>query len=259
MKKYWVFILVLLAEIACQKDEIQQEGDVEEAVEEGDLSLSGKIINGNVHEFGGSAFKLQLIKGDVDVTDFDENYNHPEAQIFITEKGNLSFEFTGLQEGKYTLWVTKRGYKSSVRVVELKRKASFPISILMEKGYVGFTGGVQILDEEGNDLSEIRVNRNSTLSVFFYLYNGKGTTDSFNFRYCSNEGYLGKSFIVNGEIVHLYSDWIKEIKPCKGILKPNEIALIEVVIDPLVYVLREHSSCHVHISIDVGLELNLVY
>lgn len=254
-----MFILILFVVIACQKDEIQEERNTEEVTEEGDLSLSGKIINGNVYEFGGSAFKLQLIRGDVDVTAFNESYNYPEAQIFITEKGNLNFEFNGLQEGMYTLWVTKKRFKSRVHVVNLRRRTPVPVSILMEKGYTGFTGGVQILDEEGNDLSEIRVNRNSTMSVFFYLYNGKGTKDSFDFKYWSNEGYVGKSFIVDGEIVHLYSDWIKEIKPCKGILKPNEIRLIEVVIDPLVYVLREHSSCHVHINIDTGLEFNIVY
>ncbi len=256
MRKYGVFIWMLFAVVACQKNEMREEERKEEREEGHVLSLSGEIVNMNVNESGASSFKLQLVRGEIDATDFDENDCHPEAQVFITGKGKSDFEFTGLQEGKYTLFVSKNGYKSHVKTVLLRRYISIPLRIIMEKGDAGFSDKIQILDEEGNDLSEIRINRNSTMSVYFYLYNGKGVRESYHIRHIHNDGYLGKSFIIDGEIVHLYSNWVKEIKPSSGTLDPNEITLIEAVIDPLVYLLKEHSGCNIYINEDLRLKLS---
>jgi hypothetical protein len=255
IEKYCILILVLFAVISCQKDEIPKEEE-HTNTKEYNLSLSGSLTNSNVADLGASSFKLQLIKGEISLTDFDENNSHPNAQVFITEKNKNSFEFNNLQEAKYTLFASKRGYKVSRELIEILQNEPNVTSIRMEKGSSGFTGKLQILSEDGNDLSEIKINRNSTISVFFYLYNGKGTNESFGISHLHNEGYLGKSFIINDKIEHLYSDWIKEIKPRSGILEPNEIKLIEVVIDPIVYLLKEHSSCNVSINYDFGFSLS---
>lgn len=251
MRKYWVFILMLFVAAACQKDEVQEE----ERAEESDLFLKGSVANTNIYELGGSAFKVQLIKGEIDVTGFDESYSHPEAQIFITEKGCLDFEFNGLQEGKYTLWVTKRGYKSFVKVIELNRRFLIPVLAMMEKGDGGLTDGMQILDENGKEISEMRIDR-YTASVFFYLYNGKGTCELYNIQNLHKDN-LERNVIIDGECVHLYSNWLKEIKPCSGLLNPNEIILIELVVDPLTYLLKKHSDCNIYINLK--LRLNLSY
>ena len=240
MRKYWVFILVLFVTLACQKKEIREE----EVAEEHDLSLRGNVINMN--DLWSSAFKLQLIQGEIDVTDFDENYCHPEAQVFVTELWHRDFEFNGLQEGKYTLFASKRGYQSFVKTVELRRDFMFPISVEMRAGDDGLTGKIQIWDEEGNDLSEIKVNRHT--SAYFYLYNGKGISEPYTIMHMSNDNYLRKYVLIDGEIVLLSSNWVKEIKPGDGILEPHEVVLIEVVIDPLVYLLKEHSSCQIYIN-----------
>lgn len=254
MKKYWILILVLFSVVSCQEDDETKE---EEHITENRLSLSGVVTSYNWDDLHASSFKLQLIKGEVDLTNLDENYNHPNAQIFITERNSNSFEFNDLQEEKYTIITTKKGYKTSIEVIGIKNNEANTMSIKMEKGNSGLTGKLQILSEDGNEFSEIRINHNNTISVFFYLYNGKGTDEVYNISYKHSEGYLGKSFIINNEVVHLYSEWIKEIKPRAGTLKPNEIKLIEVVIDPVVYLLKLHSSCTV--SINHNYEIILSY
>lgn len=255
MKKYWTLIFGVLAVISCKKDEIQEEVP---DIKENNLSLSGTVINSNSTDLGASSFKLQLIKGEISLSNLNENYTHPNAQVFVTEKNKNSFEFNNLQEGKHTLIATKRGYGISRELIDIKKNVANVASIRMEKGgSSGFTGKIQILSEDGNDLSEIKINRNSTISVFFYLYNGKGSDESYSISYRHNEGYLARYFIINGKSTLIESSWIKEIKPHSGSLKPNEIILIEVVIDPTVYILKEHSSCK--ISINYDWDLNLSY
>ena len=256
MKKYWLLIMLFIA-FSCKKNELNEENIDLPSPTEYCLSLSGTITNSNLDDLGASAFKLQLIKGEVSLTGFDENYTHPNAQVFVTEKNSNSFEFNNLQEGKYTIIATKKGYKISGEIIDILKNASNGTTVRMEKGgSSGFTGKMQILNEDGNDLSEIEIYPNRTISVFFYLYNGKGTDESYNINHRHYEGYLGQSFIINGEIEHIYSNWIKEIKPRNGILVPNEIKLIEVVIDPFVYLLKEHSKCEIGINGDLKIELS---
>jgi hypothetical protein len=260
MKKYWILILLLFAAISCEKDVSKEVKDTEEKpsdIADEKLSLSGTITNSNLVDMGASAFKIQLIKGAINLTSFDDSYTYPNAQVFVTEKNKNNFEFSNLQEGEYTLVATKRGYKTSGEPVEVKKNMPNVTSIKMEKGgSSGFTGKIQILSEDGKDLSEIKINRNNTISIFFYLYNGKGTNESYSISYRHYEGYLGKSFIIDSKVEQLYSEWIKEIKPRSETLKPNEIQLVEVVIDPVVYLLKEHSKCDIEINRELKIELS---
>lgn len=250
-----LLILSLFVILSCKKDEVTENGSGSDT-NEYNLSLSGTIINSNLEDLDASSFKLQLIKGEVSVVSFDNDSTFPDAQVFVTEKGNNSFEFNNLQEGEYTLITTKSGYEISENLIEIKKNIENTISIEMEKGNSsGISGKIQILDENGNDLSTISINPNSTISVFFYLYNGTASDKSYNIYYSHNEGYLGKSFIINGQIEHLYSDWITDINPSTGIIEPNGIHLIEVSIDPIVYLLREHSECNVIINNELEIEL----
>jgi hypothetical protein len=218
------------------------------------LSLSGTVTSSNWDDLGASSFKLQLIKGDVSLVSFDENYTHPNAQIFVTEKNKNSFEFNNLQEGKYTLVATKSGYKVSGKMIEIKQNAPNVTTVNMEKS--GITEKIQILNEDGDNLSEINIYRYTTTSVFFYLYNGKGTNESYSISHRHYEGYLAHYFIIDGRSTLVESNWIKEIKPRNGTLKPNEIKLIEVVIDPFLYLLKEHSKCDIGINGELKVELS---
>jgi hypothetical protein len=258
MKKYWILIIMLFFVISCKK-EIPKEEDNTEGSEmvDANLSLSGTVTNLNWDDTKASSFKLQLIKGDVNSDSFTENYTHPNAQVFVTEKNNNSFEFDNLQEGKYTLIATKRGYKISREMIEVKKNAPNIVTVKMEKGSsLGFTGKIQILSEDGKDLSAIKIQRYTTISVFFYLFNGKGSDEQYNITSRHSEGYLAHYFIVNGKSTLVESNWTKEIKPRSGTIKPNEIKLIEVVIDPFVYLLKEHSKCDIEINRDLKIELS---
>jgi peroxiredoxin family protein len=259
MKNYWIIILMLLAVFSCKKKDPSKKGEETPTPQECNLSLSGTVTNSNWDDREESAFKLQLIKGDVDLGNFNESYTYSDAQVFVTEKGINHFRFNNLQEGKYTLVATKRGYKVSKVSVGIKKNAVNVVTVKMEKGSSsGFTGKVQILSEDGKDLSKIKIYRYTTTSVFFYLYNGKGTEEvySITHRHYENGQDLCHYFIIEGKSKLVESNWVKEIKPRNVKLKPNEIQLIEVVIDPFLYLLKEHSTCDIKINTDLKIELS---
>lgn len=252
MKKYWILLLMLLAVVACNKEEEGKEDSEILNTVAVSLSLSGTIANFDYE----STYKLQLIEGNVDTEDFDENYTYHHAQIFVTEKNKNNFKFDNLQEGIYTLITTKRGYKASKVLIDIKKDIPNFVSIKMEKANgFGLTNKLQILDEDGNSLSKINIHRFTSLSVFFYLYNDKGTDEFYRITYRHNEGYLARYFIINGKSTLVESSWIKKIKPHSGILKPNEIQLVEVEIDPFTYVIKEHSKCDIEINQELKIEL----
>lgn len=247
---------MLLTMISCKK-EIPDNEEIPE-IADANLSLTGIVANLNPDDQKASSFKLQLIKGDIYLESFNENYTHPNAQVFVTEKDKSSFEFNNLQEGKYTLVATKRGYEISSGTIEIKKYVSNITTVKMEKDdNSGFTGKIQILNEDGKDLSAtVKIQRYTTISIFFYLFNGKGTDEQYNIISRHSEGYLAHYFIINGASTLVESNWIKEIKPRSGTLKPNEIKLIEVVIDPFIYLLKEHSKCDIEINRDLKIELS---
>jgi hypothetical protein len=252
MKKY-VLLLCCLWVISCKKEQPPLIEPIDNNSNR--LSISGRIVATEYESLGVSAFGVQLIK---EKNENLSNYEYmPDAQIFVTEKDN-NFQFENLTEGTYTLIITKKGYKPKIEYIDLQD--IYPIFKTVDM-YIdndaGFTGKMQILGEDGIDISEITFFRN-TSSVFFYLFNGKGIKEYYNLWTVPDEIYIYKSVISNGEIVHLNSNWVKEIKPSSsGMLNPNEIVLIEIVIDPILYIIKEHSSCE--ISIDSNLKLELSY
>jgi hypothetical protein len=246
MKKYDIIFLLLLF-VACDNKLPEQAEQEPIEIEENDanrLTLNGSVITADLNA---TAYKVQLVR---------EGFN-ADTQVFVTEQGNF-FQFDNLSEGTYTLQVAKKGYISVNETFEIRKEHPSPSKTVLMKvdENAGFTGKVQLLGEDGEDILRIPFYRN-TPSVFFYLFNGTATTTYWNIT-CSPEEYIGKSFIINNEIVHLYSTWVKEIKPSSfGTLRPNEIVLIEVIIDPLLYTIKEHSNCRIIINQD--LELNLSY
>jgi len=268
MKKHWILIVMLFVVASCNEQEIPNGEKDDDEVEvpgivDTSLSLSGSIQNLNWDDLGASAFKVQLIEGEVDFASFIDNYTytHPNAQVFVTERSNNNnFEFNHLREGMYSLIVSKRGYRASSGLIEIQRNNPNMVRVRMERDEnSGFTGRLQILGEDGNDLSEIRINRNSTLSVFFYLFNGTGSNQAYSITSRHNEGWLMGNFIIDGRVQTLQSNWVKEIKPRGGTLRPNEIQLIEVVICPVVYLLREHSRCDILINWNQDLRIEISY
>lgn len=265
IKKNCIYIAILMFLItSCKKDDIQEPVIVEDSE---NLTLNGAISVINANDMRASAFKVQLIEGQTNQSLYNDDYTWPNAQVFFTESKvqvegstvtipfeNNGFQFKNLKEQTYTLRITKKGYKAVNRIINVRKDNLYPISISMKVDEnAGFTGKLQLLDENGENLSSSITFHRNTVSIFFYLFNGTGTIQGWNIN-CIPDGYIGKSFIINGEIVHLYSNWVEEIKPSKsGSLKPNEIKLIEVVIDPLVYTIKEHSGCR----LSIGYEHNL--
>ena len=250
MKKISICLFLVLSFVACDKKnppekQTPKPPEIENnKTPTGTLSLTGRIETAYYSGTLATTFTVELMSDKA-----ENNFAHMESQIFVTENGN-NFGFDHLHEGSYVLIVSKKGYKTVKKNLEIRKDGTnLSQSIIMEfDENAGFTEKLQVLGDDGQDISEIEFPRNTT-SISFYLFNGTGTAQQWNISALPDEGYIGKSFIVNGEIVHLYSPYIKEIKPASsGNLNPNEIVLIEVVIDPLLYTIKAHSSCKLSIN-----------
>ena len=209
------------------------------------LALKGRI---DAKEWGATAFRVQLTR---------EN-NSSSTQVFVTENDN-SYEFNNIEEGRYTLSVTKDNYRPETETFNIKKESPILLkNINMSKNEdEGFTSKLEILDENGEDVSSIKFTRN-TSSVLLYLFNGTGLAQNWNIRCIPDENFIAGYFIINGVSTLLVSDWIKEVKPSSsGRLNPNEIVLLKVVVDPFLYTLRESSSSTIYI--DYNLDLHLSY
>ncbi|GHT32986.1 hypothetical protein FACS189434_06060 [Bacteroidia bacterium] len=233
-----MFMLVL---VSCEDKETEKNGqNGSNSAETSKLSFSGKILP---YDKGTTAFQVQLVKGDVK---YDGNSTLPNAQVFVTEKGN-EFQFDNLQSGTYTLIATKKGYSPTVETINVTGEMNYPGYILMSQNTnAGISGKLQILGEDGQDISEIKFSRN-TSSVYFLLFNGNGTDAYWDYN-DSYGCYCYKYMVVIDHNEYFSSTFVQELKPSSGTLKPNEIVLVEIVIDPLIYIIKEHNTCEINIT-----------
>lgn len=226
----------------------EQAEDIPDDSCEEKVTLSGTITS----PYSTSAYQVLLIKGIVDSTSLQKaNYQWDDAQVFVTGKDNR-YEFKNLPAGTYTLCVTKSRYKPNISSFTLSKNYLYPHSVFMQRD--GHTQKIEILNDDGENVSEIEFRRN-TFSVYFYLFNPSANPVNYSI-YALPEGYIGKSIIIDGKVVHLYSPWVQEIKFPSKVMAPYEITLVEVVIDPLLYAIKDHSRCQLIINYDSKVTLS---
>lgn len=205
------------------------------------LSLEGIVSNG-------AAFKVQLVKGDVVNENISMAYVDKEAQVFVTESDG-KFKFGNLMEGIYTLIVSKKTYKIIKERVEIR--PDIPnmkfLCASPDTMNLSYSDYLDILDEEAQPVSDINLYRHGTLAVSFYLYNKMDRDVGYSIDYVPYGNFM-KSFIINGEIRRKTTTWINRISPRSGTLEPNDITLVEMEIDPNVYILNEHAHCVVSVN-----------
>lgn len=194
-----------------------------------------------------SSFKIQLIEGDRVNHDMPKDYVYPEAQVFVTEKDG-EFRFDSLTKETYTLIASKRFYRTIKERVRIREDVPTWKGLTMSQDTLSSESDcLEVLSEDAEIISRIDICRGGTLSVCFYLHNNATRTVWYDINYIPY-GHTILPFIIDGEIRHIGTTWIKEINPASGVLASNEICLVEVGIDPNVYLLNEHAECHLLIN-----------
>lgn len=113
-----------------------------------------------------------------------------------------SFTFRNLEEGNYTLTITKENYKQNNSSVSVRRGDPTPVHLLIERIPAVVTADCEVLEFGENA---------STNTMSFSIV---------------NPGYVELEWEIENRC-----EWITEIKPAKGTLKHSKTEAIVVVID----------------------------
>lgn len=256
LKKYFVGILVFALCVACEHKELIDENRIitEEISEEGSFVVTGVLYALKMHnEF--AVFRVQLVKGDVTNETSAEDLVYQDAPV-LAIKNSQSFEFGGLTKGVYTIIVTRDGYETVREKIQIGWMPLYYKNIIMNPIPSAGADDIQVLNEEGKEISSIEVIPYATSSVSFYLYNGTESNMSYNLTYYMTSGYNMRSFIINGKIERVNTNWISGINEQSGMLPPNTLRPIEVLIDSNVYLINEHSKCKILINYSNAVELS---
>ncbi|MCM1041482.1 MAG: hypothetical protein NC396_03515 [Bacteroides sp.] len=248
-------MLALALLVGCHHGEGEDKvgADTENVPAEGSFVLQGTLRAPKLHNER-AVFRVQLVKGDRTGERHQEGSVHPEAWIQAVRNGQ-GFEFDGLTSGDYTLVATREGYTEVLAKVSMGWWQVYLKDIIM---YPVEDDGEEfrILDEEGKEKKCIELIPFSTQSIIFYLYNATASDMSYNLSHYMSSGSNVRSFIINGKVERVYSDWIKEINPRSGVLSPNILQPIEIRIDPTIYLVNGHSKCNILVNHRGVLELS---
>lgn len=125
----------------------------------------------------------------------------PGGSQTVTGSDGL-FTFRNLEEGSYTLTITKENYKQNSNTVSVRRGDPTPVHLLIERVPAVVTADRELLD---------------------FGDNASTNTLSFNI---VNPGYIDLAWEIEERC-----DWITEVKPAKGTLKFGKTEAIVVVIE----------------------------
>lgn len=156
------------------------------------------------------------------------------AEKIVATRSDGYFEFIGLEVGDYSLTASKIGYKdySDDKTISVKSSEIVSRDIMMER----LQTSLAIVDVDGNEMNELNFgNLNADVIRSFNLLNNGETTLSYK--------------------IENSASWIVDVTESEGVLQPDSLKNIEVVINREMLSIGENIASLLITSDEIEMEL----